>query len=40
MDDTYPCPQCDSDAHPFGQLGRLIWYMCRYCGWQWPIEED
>jgi hypothetical protein len=29
------CPMCrGTESFPIGQLGRLMWFTCRYCGWQ------
>jgi rubredoxin len=29
------CPQCSGEPWLLGELGRLMWYRCRQCGWQW-----
>jgi hypothetical protein len=29
------CPMCrGTESFPIGQLGRLAWFCCRFCGWQ------
>lgn len=33
MTDSKPCHFCHGDRWDFlGQLGRLLWFRCRYCG--------
>lgn len=37
------CPVCDSDAVALlGVLGRVYWYRCRRCGWDFSqrLEDD
>lgn len=29
------CPICGGPGSPLGQLGRLLWWRCRYCGIQY-----
>ena len=33
------CPACqltqNTNAALLGTLGRLRWFRCRYCGWEW-----
>ena len=34
------CPMCAGEAAPLGQLGRVIWYRCRACGWQFSLATE
>lgn len=34
-----PCPRCGSPfASVLGRLGRLLWFRCRACGFDFPID--
>lgn len=36
----HDCPCCNGQAAPLGQLGRLVWYCCRACGWQFSLAAE
>lgn len=29
------CPVCGGERSELGVLGRLRWFRCRACGWEW-----
>lgn len=29
------CPLCGGPGSYLGQLGKLHWFRCRDCGWEW-----
>jgi len=33
--DDRRCPVCNGAGWPLGDLGRVHWYRCRRCGWDW-----
>ena len=32
------CPQCHGLGCLLGRLGRLVWYRCRACGWEFSVS--
>ena len=33
------CPKCKGDQGTLlGRLGNLLWFRCRFCGWEFYIE--
>lgn len=34
------CPMCYGTGESLGTLGKLMWYRCRQCGWNFPEELD
>lgn len=36
--EEYTCPVCDGPGVPIGDLGRLSWFRCRYCGMDFNVE--
>jgi ribosomal protein L37AE/L43A len=34
------CPICRGRSYELGQFGRLVWFACRYCGWQHSSPAD
>jgi rubredoxin len=33
------CPMCQGDGAELGSLGKLKWYRCVDCGWEFTQEE-
>lgn len=31
------CPVCGGVGVMLGFMGKLIWFRCRYCGWEFSI---
>lgn len=34
----HDCPICGGESTLLGALGRLLWFVCRYCGAQFSEE--
>lgn len=35
------CPNCYSDeTTELGRLGAFMWVRCRYCGWEYCIDDQ
>ena len=35
--DAPKCPMCAGPGESLGTLGRLAWWRCPACHWQWPV---
>jgi len=33
------CPRCGGPGVPMGTLGKLEWFRCRNCGWDFSVSS-
>ena len=40
IDDRIDCPRCERAAFLLGVLGELVYYRCRYCGFDFSVDRE